>query len=441
MNILVYANSPTAPTGFGTVIRNVFRGITERGRVPVTELNFFGVNYHGEPHEEPFKIWPAQTFNMHNDNDPFGRARFVSLVLSNRWPIDVLFCLEDHFTLAWPIPFPDGRIEPFLPGLLRRMREQLKEGRPPFRVIQYIPVDCDTLLPEWVSWIPDLVDYPVAYCHYGRRTLLDLVPRLSSNLSVIYHGTNPETFFPIAEEERQRYRREVFRCEPEQLLVLNVNRNQPRKDMARSVQVFAEALREVPNAKLYLHCNVQDGAGINLDRVRLNMRVPEGAVLFPANFNEGNGIPWPALNMVYNAADVFLTTSRGEGWGLPITESMLAGRACIALDHTSHTEILAEGRGVLVPPSLVRECMVLDNNQMRPVADVRATAAALTALLRDSVWRAQVGTRAREWAARLSWRDVIVPQWEQVFLDAHRSLQVKAPAVSAGFALNAGASV
>ena len=305
VKILVYSDGPSVPTGFGTVVRNIFGPMIDGGLLASDDVSFFAVNYTGEPTAYPqFRQWPAK-IGLSNDPDPYGRQRFAQMALANTWPFDILFVVQDHFTVA-----------PFLPGLVQELRKQVAQGRPPFRVVQYIPVDGLTLKPEWVAWIPELVDYPVAYMHWSAAALIDMVPALAPTLRVIYHGSNPETFYPVPPETRREFRRCVMQVQDDQPLILWVNRNQPRKDPARALQIFAHVYRQHPQAVFYMHCNMQDGMGFNLESLRQQLRLPAGVVRFPANFSEGVGVTLEQLNLIYNAGDVGLTTARGEGFGL-----------------------------------------------------------------------------------------------------------------------------
>ena len=68
-------------------------------------------------------------------------------------------------------------------------------------------------------------------------------------------------------------------------------------------------------------------------------------VVFPAGLRLiDGGVPIEALNAVYNCADVFFTTTLGEGWGLTMTEAMSAGTPVIAPDNSSIPEILGGDR-------------------------------------------------------------------------------------------------
>lgn len=439
MKVLVYANAPVVTTGFGRVIQNIFGPCCEMGVFKPDDIAFCGINYDGEPHDTNWNIWPAQSAHSRGDGDLFGRQRFATLALGNKWAFDVLFVLEDHFTLSWPIQI-DNQWVPFLPGLVAGLRKQHAQGRPPFKVIQYIPVDSDFVRPEWVGWIPGAVDVPVAYTHYGRRVILNTVPQLHDKLRVIPHGTNPDTFYPLSAEERAVSRKQMFGIDGDDPVILNVNRNQPRKDIPKTLQVFAEVLKRYPKARLVLHMNPVDSAGFNLANVREELRIPEAAVMFPANFSEARGVPDAQLNAIYNAADVYISTSRGEGWGLPVTEAMCAGTPVVAPDHTSLSEILADGRGYLVTPNAHGDVMTFDNDHLRPTVDVPAMAAAVCDLLADPDLRRSKARRAREWTEQLTWRNHVAPQWADIFRACDPANQAKPAASPPRYQLNAGAA-
>jgi hypothetical protein len=56
------------------------------------------------------------------------------------------------------------------------------------------------------------------------------------------------------------------------------------------------------------------------------------------------------LNLLYNACDVGINTSMGEGWGLVSFEHGAAGAAQVFPDHTACTELWS-GRAELIPPA------------------------------------------------------------------------------------------
>ncbi len=178
---------------------------------------------------------------------------------------------------------------------------------------------------------------------------------------------------------------------------------------------------------LYVHANPVDSMGYNLYLLRQNLQLPADSVKFPAGFSEGIGVPANILNLGYNAADLVITTARGEGWGLTVTEAMTAGVPVLAPDHTSFSEILADGRGSLVPPETARQVMIADNDQLRPVADVEKMAERAVWLLRHPDKAKAMAAKGREWALGITWKDHIVPQWKAIFDQCDPAKQVVRP--------------
>jgi glycosyltransferase involved in cell wall biosynthesis len=69
---------------------------------------------------------------------------------------------------------------------------------------------------------------------------------------------------------------------------------------------------------------------------------PKADIVFPPNYSPAYGYPVDILNELYNAADQYVSTALGEGWGLCQTESMAAGTPIIVPDNTSSPEIVGE---------------------------------------------------------------------------------------------------
>lgn len=140
-------------------------------------------------------------------------------------------------------------------------------------------------------------------------------------------------------------------------IVLNANRSQPRKRLDLTLKGFASFARGKPtNVLLCLHqavgCESDRAAILDLsaelgiaERVRLN---PFG--------REGGPSSDERLNLLYNACDVGLNTSMGEGWGLVSFEHAAAGAAQIVPSHSACGELWADSAEVVptteqrVPP-------------------------------------------------------------------------------------------
>jgi hypothetical protein len=107
IKVVVYADSPTCATGFGTVTRNICEALYKTGRY---EIEVFSINYWGDPHSFSYKLWPAGT---NQEKDPFGRQKAVSMI--PMFDFDILFFLQDTFILD------------FIPTLIPHLRTQRRK--------------------------------------------------------------------------------------------------------------------------------------------------------------------------------------------------------------------------------------------------------------------------------------------------------------------------
>ena len=106
----------------------------------------------------------------------------------------------------------------------------------------------------------------------------------------------------------------------------------------------------------------------------------------------------------YNLLDVHMVLAHREGYGLPLVEAMACGAVSIAMDYCSGTEIVGEGRGVLIPTTPVPYPEhgtwggAIDH-----LPDTDAVIAALNRLYDDPDERQYIAQSGLAWAKRQSW--------------------------------------
>jgi D-inositol-3-phosphate glycosyltransferase len=132
-------------------------------------------------------------------------------------------------------------------------------------------------------------------------------------------------------------------------IIFNGNRNQPRKRIDITMQAFKLFTENKPeNVKLYLHMGVVDDH-INIVKYANRLGIDNRLVISEPR----KGIQTLSerkLNEIYNATEVGVNTSLGEGWGLVNMEHASVGKPQIVGDHSAFKEIY-EDCGLLVPYS------------------------------------------------------------------------------------------
>ena len=373
------------PTGFGMVNHNLVERLMKEYQITV-----LGINHHGDPYNyvnSPYyKFKDIPVYPARNGDDMFGRGKLLHML--DKGEYDALFILQDLFNI---LPIKNELIE------LKK-----KKG---FKIIFYFPIDGKPV-EEWKEII-NAVDMPVTYTDWGKEQLG--MPKLKR----IYHGVD-KNFFPVDKMWRTDYREKVFGIKDDTFLILNVNRNQPRKDLTRCIRTFDLFNKKVPKSFLYLHCNPNDPSGLNLNQYVLeNVPHLKDKIGFSSK-----SIALKELNLIYNAADVMVSTTLGEGWGLSTTEAMMCEVPVIIPDNTTGPELLGEDRGYLVKSGNTSNQwinMMFDNCVSRPITDVYDLCDKIEYVYNHRSEAKKTALNAKKWVSENCDWDNLVEQWMEVF--------------------------
>jgi glycosyltransferase involved in cell wall biosynthesis len=381
-----------ATTGFGRVSHSIGDRLVEQyGH----DIHVIAVNYDGDAWPTPMKLYLP---TKHRPNDFFGQSRFVEM-LGNIMP-DVVWIIHDPWqTLKY---------------LLRNRFDEalmLARARP---VIAYMPVDGTNQPPAWAdigSLIKDIPPvaggsgpafYPVAMSQHGQRFL--------KGSSLIYHGIDHELYRPVSEEHpittstgqvvtTKAECREIFQIPTDAFLVLRVDRNSYRKNFGDTWRALVPVMEKHDDVFAWFHCKAE---GDQLDLGQLFSRAPHVADRFrvPGKFDTKHGWSESDLVALYNAADVFVSTSWGEGFGLTLGEAAACGLPIIAQNVSSIPEVVGPGGLLLKPERLT----AVDAGQDQWLPDVRKFSLAIEQLYANPRQRQTLGEAGRAHVvANFSW--------------------------------------
>lgn len=395
-NFLCYTDSVHCATGFAQVAKNILMGVVSSGKYNVAQL---GINYWGDPHEYPFPIYPM---GINNQNDPYGREKAKEMIMHLEW--DILFLLQDTFILQ------------FLRELVPEVRRAGKKGP----IVVYAPAD-GTPKPEWIEGISH-ADILIAYTEWAKKEWIKAYPPVESKIkAVLPHGFNTNHFFPLPEKEVQDFRRAYFGKVAGNFIFCNVNRNQQRKDIPRTLMAFKKVLEARPNSTLYLHMAAKDLGWDLVQVVRALDLDLSTDVVFPANFNVNQGFPLGILNKIYNVVDCVMSTTTGEGFGLSFLEAIATKKPVIFPNNTALTELLADGRGLLVKSGEDFDHHTVicnDFEVIRPLVHIDDMVEKMIYCIDNPEEMKKMVEGSYRWAIEnLKW-DLLIPKFMKIFDDA-----------------------
>ena len=382
MKILWMSDSPTSPTGFGNVTRFVCTGLAARGH----QVMILGWQSLGLP-----VAWQHCTLYPVRRHDNFGADVLLDYL---RWlRPDVLVTLGDIETLAY-IADPaiaDFRRTAAIPwGLYYPISSDMGHGRLPS---------------SWVR-ILETVDLPIAMSHYGH----DVTQVNGVTPAYIPHGIDTSVFQPPADK---RAAKQALGYDG-RFVVLSDARNQPRKLLPHTLEIFRRFAAGKDDVVLHLHCDPQDHAArsrkytydLHADIAFLGLT---NTVRITDGFFITRGIPLPQLAAIYQAADVHLLSSWGEGFGLPTLQATAAGVVPLAVDYSASRELVRGHGEAIRVKHFVQEYYGLHC----ALIDIDDAVSRLQCLYQDRHMLESKSRAAQRFAASYDWSR-IVPQWHEL---------------------------
>jgi glycosyltransferase involved in cell wall biosynthesis len=386
MKIVWLSQSPTVPTGLGTVTRHVCPGLAARGHhVSILEWS-------PKPREAQPTCW--QNCMLY----PI-RSLAAEQLLNDLRQLqpDILITLAEA---AWVKYVANLAIADFMQTA----------GIP---WVLYYPLDSDmgkNRLPRRLVDLLKPADLPVAMSRYSR----DVTLANGVEPAYIPHGVDTKVFQPPTDKDVAK---RSFGYKGK-FVMLSDARNQPRKMLPRTLEIFRRFAANKNDVILHLHCDPDDPAArtpdyyydLQSDIAFLNL-TEKVSLNRDINMSIPRGIPLEQLAEIYQAADVHLLASWGEGFGLPTLQAAAAGVVPFASDYSASRElVLGHGEAIRVCHFLVDQFGL-----RRALIDIEDAVNKLERLYQDRQLLASKAQNSREFALSYDW-ECLVLQWEELLL-------------------------
>ncbi len=181
------------------------------------------------------------------------------------------------------------------------------------------------------------------------------------DVRVLGHAVDATTFSCMSDDARRGIRRNLA-LPDDAVVFLNANRNSQRKRLDLTIAGFVGLLKNNPTKPYYLvlASNLQPQSGAYYDTQRIFMEeLKERGLdiqtylrrLLLIDTSPPNVWSDDAINQLYNAADIGINTSDGEGYGLCQLEHMYTGAPQIVTDVGAYHDFLNENVATYIPPN------------------------------------------------------------------------------------------
>lgn len=252
---------------------------------------------------------------------------------------------------------------------------------------------------------------PVAMSRFGQVELSNL---LSYQVPYVPHGVSPR-FFPVSTERPVVYgdvlitskedAKAAFGWE-DRTVLLRTDRLVIRKDYPGLLRSLGPLLQERPELLLVIHCAAQDEGGMLPELLssvpgafQVDGKWQHPQIKLTMAHDTFRGLTDDEMNILYNAADVYVSPTMAEGFGLCLAEAAQCAVPVVTTDYAAGPEVIGSG-GLLARPrgywinNYGIEWALVDEDEFREhVSD----------LVADESVRRRIGQQGAEWVAQFTW--------------------------------------
>lgn len=203
------------------------------------------------------------------------------------------------------------------------------------------PVDGSPIFPDWLEMMKE-ADAAFTISEFGVKAYAEQ----GVTVGLCRPGIDTDRFYRLPDEKRLTIRAQLG-IAPDAYVHGVMCMHQGRKAIPETIRAFMDFAKGKDNAYLLLDMDEISPAGWHLPAMFKQYGWDESKVLYRSQCIQ-HGVT--DLNHRYNVLDSHSVLAYREGFGLPVLESMAAGAVSMAQDWCAGTEILEDGRGILIPP-------------------------------------------------------------------------------------------
>lgn len=237
------------------------------------------------------------------------------------------------------------------PLIIHRFVEAMKFSKEtsPYKLWVYVDQVYEGIAPPLIETITKNAHRVYCFTQYWADVYSKYAP--FPDIRVLENAVDTTMFSKLSDSARAAVRL-TMGIPPEAVMFVNANRNSQRKRHDLAVMGFVELIRRDPTKPYYFMIvtglNAQQGAYYDVSRIFTTEMKRHG--LDPNEFakrlllvdTSAKPVPDSSINEIYNAADIGVNTSDGEGFGLCQIEHLYTGAPQIVTDIGTYRSFMDE---------------------------------------------------------------------------------------------------
>ena len=194
-------------TGFGHVSENLLKDMHQKYDVQILAINHHGEKYYNT---DKYFVYPVSR------DDMLGMKRLVPII--KREQPDIVFLFQDIFHIS---------------DVIDKVRSVL---HPKNKIVVYFPVDGQPFSRAWGN-VLNTADAVITYSDWAIKVIKDRFPDYKKEIYKLYHGVDPKIYHPINYKTILKQKENFGWLN--KFVVVNINRFQPRKCIPLSIRAFS----------------------------------------------------------------------------------------------------------------------------------------------------------------------------------------------------------
>jgi glycosyltransferase involved in cell wall biosynthesis len=296
--VLIFGTHPSSTNGYSYVVYELAKQLSKRKDIDVSIFGFQHFsNIPNHRTDLPSNVYVYDAFADENPKQAgFGVTLVKDFVLANR--PDVCIVYNDMLVLT---------------SIINQLKDVPNRK---FKIIAYIDQVYLCQKKEYINFVNQNADVAMLFTPFWEKCIKD--QGITLETCYLRHGFNPMLHFPVPKALARKF----FGLKNEDFIILNQNRNQPRKRYDICLQAFAEIVKRFPDEpiKLLLAASVTTGAWNLLELFERELKkrgltLQDGMkhIILLDNPQQTSDEDSAFL---MNVADIGINTCDGEGFGL-----------------------------------------------------------------------------------------------------------------------------